>query len=292
MTTIQQSDSPGTPVSFQANGLCINGLSWGQASAEPVLALHGWLDNAASFTRLAPLLDKHYVVALDLTGHGLTDRRSMDGSYQIWDDLPEIFSVCDQLGWDRFSLMGHSRGAIISTLFAAAFPERVHKLVMLDAVAPAPVEENKFPEQMRKALLERSTILSRHSRVYVTVEEAIKSRVRRGLSDFAAEVISRRNLRPCAGGFEWTTDPRLHGASQVKMSQGQIAAVLSRLSMPVLLMLAREQRHQGTGWMQGIAREHIPDITVKSVEGSHHFHMDDDVAEVAVMIQSFLGITE
>ena len=105
-----------TELSWEANGLHIAGLAWGDPAAKPMLALHGWLDNAASFACLAPLLGEYYIVAVDLTGHGLSDKRSKDATYQIWDDLPQIASVLDQLGWERFDLVGHSRGAVIASL--------------------------------------------------------------------------------------------------------------------------------------------------------------------------------
>lgn len=62
-------------LSWQINGLNLCGLSWGTPDLPPLLMLHGWLDNAASFALLAPLMKGYYVVAIDLTGHGKSDRR-------------------------------------------------------------------------------------------------------------------------------------------------------------------------------------------------------------------------
>ena len=125
---------------WEVHGLNLAGLAWGSSDNPPLLALHGWLDNAASFALIAPHLAEHfYVVALDLTGHGHSDSRSADATYQVYDDLPEIMAVVDQLGWQRFDLMGHSRGATIAALFAASFPEYVNHLVLLDGVAPPPL---------------------------------------------------------------------------------------------------------------------------------------------------------
>ena len=104
------------PMEWEVDGLTIAGLAWGRPDAQPVLALHGWLDNAASFSALAPLLEDYYVVALDLTGHGQSSRRSADASYQIWDDLPQLAAVIESLGWQQFAVLGHSRGAIIGGL--------------------------------------------------------------------------------------------------------------------------------------------------------------------------------
>ncbi|MGH8605107.1 MAG: alpha/beta fold hydrolase, partial [Gammaproteobacteria bacterium] len=48
---------------------------WGSDQGAPLIALHGWLDNAASFDPLASYLDEFDLVALDLAGHGLSDHR-------------------------------------------------------------------------------------------------------------------------------------------------------------------------------------------------------------------------
>jgi len=275
------------PLQWQVNGLQIAGLSWGEPGGEPLLLLHGWLDNAASFKLLAPLLNDYHVVALDLTGHGHSDRRSADATYQIWDDLPEILGVVDALGWDRFHLLGHSRGGIISTLLASAFPERIRRLVLLDAVHPEPIAEDRFPVQMRKFLQDKPRQLLSKSRIFTTVDAAVATRQERGLSESAARLLVERNIRACAGGFTWTTDPRLYGASAVKLTAGQVKSVLQALVMPTLLILAGEgyARHQE---VLANAQSCIDDLTVVQVDGGHHFHMEPAVATIAMRITRFL----
>jgi pimeloyl-ACP methyl ester carboxylesterase len=104
---------------------------WGPAEGMPALALHGWLDNAASFDRLAPLLPEHHLVALDLAGHGRSQHRHPSVVHHFIDWAPEVVAVADQLGWESFELIGHSMGAGISTLVAGTFPDRVRRLVLL-----------------------------------------------------------------------------------------------------------------------------------------------------------------
>jgi pimeloyl-ACP methyl ester carboxylesterase len=277
------------PLQWQVNQLQLAGLSWGEPGEKPLLALHGWLDNAASFTFLAPLLTGYHVVALDLTGHGQSDRRSADASYQIWDDLPEILGVVDALGWDAFDLVGHSRGAIISTLLASAFPERIHRLVLLDAVVPAAIAESEFPAQMRRALEDKARLLSRANRVFSSAEDAIASRRERGLSAAAARVLVERNLCECPQGLTWTTDARLHGASAVKLSDAHLQAVLGALDMPTLLLLAHNAAHART--LADYAERYITHLTLDTIEGGHHFHMEDKATEVAQRMQQFLSST-
>ena len=68
---MNQPQNPGPrPCYWDVDGLQMAGLRWGTPGARPLLALHGWLDNAQSFTPLAPHLSQFDFVALDLTGHG------------------------------------------------------------------------------------------------------------------------------------------------------------------------------------------------------------------------------
>lgn len=284
---VDAASRPAVPLQWQVNSLKLAGLAWGHAGQKPLLALHGWLDNAASFALLGPLLVGHHVIALDLTGHGQSAHRSADANYQIWDDLPEILGVLEDLGWESFDLLGHSRGAIIATLLASSYPERVNHLVLLDAVSPEPVPAEAFPQQMRKSLQDKPDLSTRANRVFPSVEEALASRVARGLPKEAATLLVERNLRHCDGGVTWVTDPRLHGASAVKLTKTQIVAVLQALDMPTLLLLARH----GSGQIPEVAtmaREFITSLTIDIVEGSHHFHMEPCVNDIAQSISSFL----
>ena len=56
--------------SFQVNDLTLASKEWGRSGYLPVIALHGWLDNAASFDRMLPFMENLHVIALDLAGHG------------------------------------------------------------------------------------------------------------------------------------------------------------------------------------------------------------------------------
>lgn len=274
---------------WQVDGLEIAGLAWGDPASPPVLALHGWLDNACSFAMLAPLLQGHYVIALDLTGHGQSSRRSADATYQIYDDLPQILGVVKQLGWEQFALLGHSRGAIISALFAAAFPQQVEKLVLLDSISPPPLEPGEFVSQMRRFVLEKRRLTDRRTRVYEDRELAITARQEQGLTRQAAELIAGRNLRQVEGGYTWTTDPRLRGASAVKMTAEQVDTLLSTLHMPTLLLMAEQGLASTHARHFSSLGERISGVVTATCPGGHHFHMESGVATLGARINSFLS---
>jgi len=273
---------------WEVNGLRLEGLCWGDESLPPILALHGWLDNAASFEMLAPLLDSHFVLALDLTGHGQSSRRSDDATYHIWDDLPEIMGVLEQLGWQTFDLMGHSRGAIISTILASAIPERVNHLVLLDAVTPQGIPEEDFPRQLAKFLKDKPRRLNREGRVYSTVDQAIAARTKSGLSVPAAKSLAQRSLASHPEGSVWSSDPRLYGASAVKLTKGQNRAILENLTMPTLFLQAENGLAQDSSLLEH-TKKHVGNLHAEIVPGGHHFHMDGDVTAVAERITRFLA---
>lgn len=275
---------------WEVNGLRIEGLCWGEEDLTPLLALHGWLDNAASFEMLAPYLDTHYVVALDLTGHGQSSRRSVDATYHIWDDLPELVAVIDQLGWQRFDLLGHSRGAIISAILASAIPERVKHLVLLDAVTPESKPEENFSRQLGQFLKDKPRLLQRKSRVYPSVDEAVAARAKKGLSARAAKALATRGLvEHEQGGYVWNSDPRLYGASAVKLTKGQNRAILQNLTMPTLLLQAETGLARSYGGLID-SEEETAGIHIEIMPGGHHFHMEDDAPDVAQRISRFLAI--
>ena len=79
--------------------------AWGPLKGIPVLALHGWLDNAASFDALAPLLPDLRLAALDLPGHGQSEQRPPGMHYHFVDFIPDVVTAADALGWKRFALL-------------------------------------------------------------------------------------------------------------------------------------------------------------------------------------------
>lgn len=260
---------------------------WGAAGGQPVLALHGWLDNCASFDFLAPLLQACRIAAPDLAGHGLTDPRSPDSAYNIWQDVGDIADLADALGWPSFSLVGHSRGGIIATLVAATFPERVCGLVLLDSLIPDPLEPARAPQQLAAALRDRRRLGSREPRLYENYEQAIRTRLRGPpeLSRAATDAIAARGLEKTASGYRWRADPRLRGASEVKLSEAQCLAFIRGIRCPTLLLEAggvRPGYHRR--WAMENERIHVHTLP----DAPHHLHMDGDVEAVAAAINAFL----
>ena len=110
-----------------------------------------------------------------------------------------------------------------------------------------------------------------------------------GLSEAAARLIVSRNLKPVEGGYTWTTDPRLRGASAIKMTEEQVRSVLHSLNMPTLLLMAEHGLASAKGSRFASMGEHIPGVIQETLPGGHHFHMEGSVATLGDRINQFLG---
>jgi len=281
----------GTSTSWTVDGKKIAGLVFGPQDGIPVLALHGWLDNAASFQTLAPLLTDIRLVAIDMPGHGLSDHRSTDAGYQIWDDLAQLIGLIDQLGWNDCVLLGHSRGAMIATLLAAVHAETVKALITLDGLVTLPVEDRNVARQLRSFLKDRTRLSVKPKRIFSSKEEFVERRARSGEPPQIASQLAIRSLMQTEAGFEWRGDHRLNGASAIKLNIGQIEAILQSLEMPVFNIWATpsDRMKPFVELAQNSATKFIQDLTTALVPGHHHWHMEPDTAAlIAEQIEAFL----
>ena len=95
-------------------GLDIAALALGDPAApKRVLALHGWIDNAATHSITAPALAArgYYVVCVDFPGHGKSSHRSLADAYSAGGYALATADVANALGWSRFGICAHSMGA-------------------------------------------------------------------------------------------------------------------------------------------------------------------------------------
>lgn len=259
---------------------------WGDAEGQPVLALHGWLDNAASFDALGPRLAGRRVIAVDLPGHGLSDHRPAQGTYNIWDDLPDLSWATRELGLERFALIGHSRGAVIATLLAAVEPDRVSSLVLLDGMLPPSFDPANTVRQLSDFAHDYGRREPGPGREFATVEEAVAARCHAtGIDARAASMLVPRSLRASEAGFRWRTDPRLRYASALKLGREHVRNVLGSLAQPGLLIAAsggmaqRLEQSEVVDWYRG--------LVVERVEGCHHCHMLEQSEWIAGRILAF-----
>ena len=261
---------------------------WGPADGRPVLCLHGWLDNAASFDRLAPLLPGLRLVAVDLPGHGLSEHRPAAAAYDFVGWIVDLFDLADDLGWQRFAVLGHSLGGMIGLCAAGTMPERITRVVSMDSLGPLTREAEEVPAALAEALEQRRSYLGRATRPLADLEGAERfMRVANPALDRAASLLlATRGTRQTSEGRVWRADPRLRSGSLLRLTEAQVTAFLKRVACPALIIRALD------GWpaLQELIRRRLPilpDARVVEVPGSHHAHLVNP-EDVAPIVEAFL----
>jgi pimeloyl-ACP methyl ester carboxylesterase len=101
----------------------------------PLLLVHGWPENWYAWRLLMPALARDFeVIAVDQRGIGLTDK-PQDG-YDSGTLAGDMVALMDALGHERFAVVGHDTGFIISYALAADHPHRAERLALAEIPGP------------------------------------------------------------------------------------------------------------------------------------------------------------
>ncbi len=114
----------------KGDGIQIQLAVW-EGKGKEILCIHGITANSRFWDCLASALSPlHKIFAMDLRGRGLSDKPPT--GYSIEQHCKDVLALMNDLGLERPVLMGHSLGAFISLVFAAQYPQRVDRLILVD----------------------------------------------------------------------------------------------------------------------------------------------------------------
>ncbi|MCF7221756.1 alpha/beta fold hydrolase [Marilutibacter chinensis] len=272
----------------------IAGLRGGHPGAARVLALHGWLDNAASFAPIAPLLDGIELVAIDLPGHGRSAHLPPGADYSFPGAVNSVLDVADALGWDRFALLGHSMGAGIASLVAASCPERVGRLVAIEALGALADAPENTAARMRQAIAASRALRGKSLRVFPDLALAVRARMAAGtqvgsrLAEPAARLLVERGTVPVDGGFVWSSDPRLTLPTFQRPTEAQVNDLVAGIDCPTLTIFAEPAQPYLPDPLRRARAALLPDGRLVVMEGGHHLHMEDPATVAAAIGDFFL----
>jgi pimeloyl-ACP methyl ester carboxylesterase len=261
--------------------------AWGPKNGVPVLALHGWLDNAASFDRLAPLLPGLRLIALDLPGHGFSEHRPQGVHYHFIDFIPDAIATADSMGWNRFALLGHSLGAGIASFVAAVIPERITQLALIEGLGPLSGQAADGPDVLRRSMRQMTALEQKNLPNYSSQEEAARARSRASrLSWEAASILAARGTKLTDTGISWRSDPQLTLTSPVYLTEEQVLAFLRHIRAPTLLICG-ESGPLIKRKSMAHRYECLLQLELKVLAGGHHLHLENP-EPVARLLHHFL----
>ncbi|GAD81309.1 alpha/beta hydrolase [Vibrio ezurae] len=262
---------------FQVREYVLSALSYEPENATKcLLFVHGWLDNAASFTPLLKEIQAHNpnlkLVALDLPGHGLSSH-ARDGFYPFHDYIDVLHQVVMQLKEELKShsscplvLIGHSLGALVASCYSAAFPEHIDHLVQIEGYGPISEPENNALQRLRKGVISRQWLMQKPQRYFNSIDEMRDLRAARyGLTPAQIAPLVERDSLHCEKGWQWRHDNKLKAQSLYRMSQRHAQQVIEALPNSNLLIL-------GESGFKDLDVHCASHTQIVQVKGGHHCH--------------------
>ncbi|MRX26803.1 alpha/beta fold hydrolase [Kangiella sp. HZ709] len=264
----------------------ISVIEWGEPDAEPVICMHGWLDNAATFHYLAPYLDKKYrLIAFEMPGHGQSEHLSQDADYQFVSGISVIDSVLNTLNIESCQFIGHSMGGALGLLYAGAIPGRFTRMALIDSMGAITAPSEQAVEHLEEAIIQRRKKTS-NKRFFNDLEIAAKARAQ--VSELNWKILYpliERGVMLTDKGYQWSSDARLKRMSWLRMTENQHSAIIAKVEADVLLLKANN------GILNqfpiGSRTAQIKNFEQINCEGGHHFHMQYP-KETAEKILEFL----
>ncbi|CCH87555.1 Alpha/beta hydrolase [Modestobacter italicus] len=240
---------------------------WGPVGAPGVVLVHGGAAHSGWWDHVAPLLTGHRVVALDLTGHGSSDRRDSYDPH-LW--AREVVAVAAAAELDRPVVVGHSMGGWVAVTVAAEHAGDVSSVVVVDSpLNDQPPDEERLRERRRP------------HRVYPTAEEAV-ARFRTlppqdVVLPFVRDHVARGSLRAVEGGWSWAFDPDFFGARL------RLRDLLPGAGAPLTLLRCEHGLVSAAmaEEMAGLVRGGMP--VVELPDAGHHPMLDQPLALVAAL---------
>ncbi|XP_064480477.1 serine hydrolase-like protein isoform X2 [Ornithodoros turicata] len=273
--------------------------AWGDpaSASNNVLALHGWRNNAGTFDNLAPLLSEDlYIVAVDLSGHGLSSHKPLGCSYNYIEYVMDVCRIVDILKWQKFSIIGHSFGCCVGMMYASMYTNRVECIIALDLYSPLHVQDKNIArytsESIRKVLSIEEKLGFPPTYLEDELIDKLDAATFGKLTESSKRTLLKRDLTPVgAGKVTLNPDPRTKIISTIHFNLSFQYALMEHYTGDLLMVTASEIDPR-------IMRESMDaffDLYSKKcrrfkhveVEGNHFVHLNN-AERVAPVVNAFL----
>jgi pimeloyl-ACP methyl ester carboxylesterase len=261
------------PKMIKANGdgIKIQLAIWGKKGGN-IFCVHGITANSRFWDCLASALSPHHrVMAMDLRGRGLSDKPST--GYSIEHHCKDILALMHDQALERFILMGHSLGAFISLVFAARYPQKIDRLILVDGGGK--LSKN----QMAKVFAGIKPSLDRLGQIFPSLE-AYLSQMKQAsyLQPWNSymETYFRYEIEEVGGGVRSRVHPKHIEEEAKNLGKVNPSKFYKRVEVPTLIlratkgMLTEDDLLLPEDVVERMVRE-IPNAKRVDVEGSNHY---------------------
>lgn len=262
----------------------ISGKHWGPQDVPPVIALHGWQDNAGSFDPLIEQLPKDMsILAVDSPGHGLSSWLPKGMMYSNLVYVQLIQRIKQHYKMDKVGLIGHSMGGMLCFNYTALFPQNVKFVVAFDYFKYPTYDMNELLPRFVKdwETFFKIEQLSTPAPSY-PYEEAIKRYIKgtnNSLNDEMCKILFKRGVTTHSNGtVSYSRDPRVQFfLFDNGFSNEQLKAMAGRIRCPYAVIKGENSNYNEKKEFYfevlKVIETHSPDFRFHTVPGTHHFHM-------------------
>lgn len=283
-----------TSHSYVAQRLRLNYVDWGNPEKPPLVLVHGGRDHCRNWDWTARTLrEDWHVLAIDLRGHGDSDWVS-DGNYLSSDSALDLCELVEQLDLAPVTIVGHSFGGNVALRYAAAWPEKVRKLVVIEGLGLSPeahTERMRTPYHLRvrKWMEKKRAVAGRTPRTYPGVEAAI-ARMQEAhpfLTHEQAGHLTRHGIRrQDDGSWRFRYDPAVAVFPAEDTAREDMEAAWAAIRCPVQLLYGADS------WASDPSRDgrasHFRDARTTVIEGAGHWLHHQQFDSYIMHLKEFL----
>ncbi len=286
---------PGLPEDRIIRGLRHRLTFWPGRDPEPLFLLHGWMDTGETFQFLVDAMSDHWTcVAPDWRGFGCTEWP--DDGYWFPDYFADLDEIVLQLSPESpVTLIGHSMGGNIATLYAGIRPERVRRVVCIEGFGLARTHSEQAPGRFRQWLDElREPPAFANFPSYEAFALLLQRRNPR-LSDEHADFIARAwAVQGEDGTVRARSDPAHKRVNPTLYRREESEACWREIVAPVLYVAAEDSdflRRLGDDGTAERMAQIIPDLRPSVIADASHMVHHEQPEALAREIQAFLAVT-
>jgi pimeloyl-ACP methyl ester carboxylesterase len=265
---------------------------WGAREGAPIVLLHGWLDTGATFQFLVDAMsDRWSFVAPDWRGFGGSEWEP--GGYwfpSYLADLDALLDICSPGA--PATLVGHSMGGNVASLYAGVRPERVLRLVNIEGLGLPRTSADQAPARYRRWLEELQEVPDFST--YTSSEQLAQflsgrnPRLDPARARFIAEAWTER---AADGKFRIRSDPRHKRVNPVLYRREEAEACWRNVTAPVLVLVGEHSEFRGRLGEDGAdqrLQQLFKDVRIATVANAGHMLHHERPQEVARLIESCL----
>ncbi|MGF6995792.1 pimeloyl-ACP methyl ester carboxylesterase [Paraburkholderia sp. GAS32] len=251
-----------------------------------VVLIHGFGETGDMWSPMAAALEKdHTVIVPDLRGMGLSSHPA--GGYDKWTQAGDIRAALDNLGIDRADIVGHDIGVMVAYAYAARYPDKTSRLVVIDSPIPGIPPWNQI---VRMPALWHFNFGGRDAERLVGGRERIY--LDRFWDEFAGDPskIDEATRRHYAAIY--ARPGAMHSAFAQFLAIDQkdeadnLKAMQTKLTMPVLAIGAEKAFGANVAVQMRNAATNVQEVIVPN---AGHWLMDEAPAPTIAAVQNFLA---